>query len=81
MMDQCCKVNIATFFIALAKNLGGEAGVKLSLSGQDWVSLVSEIGKVRTKLKQSVIVSERAMLTAPSVAGSLWSAKWEQQAG
>lgn len=45
-------------------------------SGRDRESLVSEKKcSVRNKLKQSIIISERAMLTIPSDAGRLWSIK------
>lgn len=50
-------------------------------SGQDWVNVFSKSGRVRNKLKQSITVSEKAMLTTPSDAVNSWSAKWEQQAG
>lgn len=44
------------------------------------MSVVSERCRVRNKLKQSIIVSERAILTTPSDVGSVWIAKGKQQA-
>lgn len=44
------------------------------------MSVFSERCRVRNKLKQSIIVSERTILTTPSDVGSVWSAQGEQQA-
>lgn len=71
IFPRCCLINggwiLQSYYRYLLYCLNKETWMMKLLSGwvmsgQDWVSLVSARRRVRNKLKQSIIVSERAML-------------------